>query len=195
MTDPAETDRDDADRPRILDSLTHQRSARTDPSMRDGDSGYGNPYESGDDPESTDADVGDAAGAEFDTADSELVRDGVPIEPATESASADEVGRLVQADDRSDQNHAAEAGPTTDEVAALGEGERPGDLPIEGYEGLTIPQIVAKLDALARDEVLAVREYEAAHRKRKTLLDKLDRHLAGGRRRSRRVASGPSDED
>jgi hypothetical protein len=175
MTDPSDFERDDESRPRILDNLTQQRSARNDPSMRDGDSGRGNPNESGADPDSTDADVGDAAGVEFDTDKSELVREGVPVEPEGHAAqpadapgepglSADAVGALVEADDRSDQNHALQT------------------LPIDGYQHLTVPQIVAKLDTLSPGEVRAVREYEAAHRKRKTLLTQLDRHLKGARR-------------
>src|SRR5687767_9539522 len=38
---------------------THQRSPRTDPDLRDGDSGRGNPLESGSDEVTTDNDVGD----------------------------------------------------------------------------------------------------------------------------------------
>jgi hypothetical protein len=43
---------------------TRQRTPRTDPALRDGDSGHGNPLESGGAGPSTDNDVGDAAGAE-----------------------------------------------------------------------------------------------------------------------------------
>src|SRR5947209_6729014 len=55
---------------RDYQSTGRQRSARTDPSMRDGDSGHGNPYEydPGDAESSTDADVGD----EVDETDDEL---------------------------------------------------------------------------------------------------------------------------
>jgi hypothetical protein len=41
-----------------------QRTPRSDPAMRDGDSGHGNPLEYGDDGLSTDADVGDADSAQ-----------------------------------------------------------------------------------------------------------------------------------
>ena len=56
---------------RDYQSSGRQRSARTDPSMRDGDSGHGNPYEydPGDAEPSTDSDVGD----ETDGMDDELV--------------------------------------------------------------------------------------------------------------------------
>ena len=60
-------------------------------------------------------------------------------------------------------------------------------LPIPDYPDLTVPQVIDRLGDLSDEEVRAVREYERTHRHRKTLLDRLDRHLSGtGRRQTAR---------
>ena len=48
-----------------------------------------------------------------------------------------------------------------------------GALPIAGYDTLAASQVVARLEGLDADELEAVREYEAAHRNRKTVLGKV----------------------
>ena len=50
-------------------------------------------------------------------------------------------------------------------------------LPLENYTTLTIPQIFEKIPTLSDDQVRAIRDYEKSHRRRKTLLVKLERHL------------------
>ena len=47
-------------------------------------------------------------------------------------------------------------------------------LPIPGYDSLSASQVVERLTGLAPDELEAVRSYEASHRKRRTILGKID---------------------
>jgi len=47
-----------------------------------------------------------------------------------------------------------------------------GDLAITDYDSLSASQVVTRLEGLTADELEAVRAYEAAHRGRKTILNK-----------------------
>ena len=51
-------------------------------------------------------------------------------------------------------------------------------LPIPGYDALSASQVVERLAGLVPDELTAVREYEEAHRRRRTILGKIE-PLAG----------------
>ena len=51
-------------------------------------------------------------------------------------------------------------------------------LPLEGYESLAASQVVDRLDRLARRELEQIREFELAHRGRRTVLGKIDQLLA-----------------
>ena len=51
-------------------------------------------------------------------------------------------------------------------------------LPIDEYESLAASQVVARLPTLQRDELEAVRTFEAGHRGRRTILGKIDQLLA-----------------
>jgi hypothetical protein len=51
-------------------------------------------------------------------------------------------------------------------------------LPIPGYDALSASQVVERLAGLVPDELDAVRKYEAAHRRRRTILGKIEQ-LAG----------------
>jgi hypothetical protein len=51
-------------------------------------------------------------------------------------------------------------------------------LPIDEYESLAASQVVARLPTLQRDELEAVRTFEARHRGRRTILGKIDQLLA-----------------
>jgi hypothetical protein len=51
-------------------------------------------------------------------------------------------------------------------------------LPIPGYNALSASQVVERLAGLAPDELEAVRSYEASHRKRRTILGKIDQITA-----------------
>jgi hypothetical protein len=53
-----------------------------------------------------------------------------------------------------------------------------GDLPIEQYESLAASHVVARLEALTTDELHTVRNFETAHRGRRTVLGKIDQLLA-----------------
>lgn len=69
-----------------------------------------------------------------------------------------------------------EFGETRGAKAQEARGDAPdGDLPIRGYQHLTVPQIVSRLDRLSAAQVRAVRRYEEKHRHRTTLLAALDR--------------------
>ncbi|HSL59528.1 MAG TPA: hypothetical protein VK866_16900 [Acidimicrobiales bacterium] len=47
------------------------------------------------------------------------------------------------------------------------------ELPIPGYDSLSASQVVPRLDALSADELEAVGEYERAHRRRMTILNRI----------------------
>lgn len=58
-----------------------------------------------------------------------------------------------------------------------GRGSGAGGFPIPGYDDLTAAQITSKLDGLSPAELRKVRDYEARHGNRKTVLGAVDRAL------------------
>jgi len=50
--------------------------------------------------------------------------------------------------------------------------------PFDGYDGLTVRQVLARLDALTPGELRALEDYEHRHANRKTILDAIERALA-----------------
>ncbi len=58
--------------------------------------------------------------------------------------------------------------------AAPTNGAATASLPIPGYDELSASQVVERLLGLGRDELEAVREYEATHRNRRTILGKIE---------------------
>jgi hypothetical protein len=70
----------------------------------------------------------------------------------------------------------AQLGETKEEKRKNKEGKSP-DLPIENYQHLTVSQITGRLKSLSRKEIQKIRKYEAEHKNRKTLLEKLDGKL------------------
>jgi len=73
-----------------------------------------------------------------------------------------------------DDGHAAESNVAAEERPAPAASD-PG-LAIASYDGLSASQVVDRLDGLGPGELEAIREYEAAHRARATILGKID-HL------------------
>jgi hypothetical protein len=63
--------------------------------------------------------------------------------------------------------HAPVARPSTNNAPAV------GTLAIPDYESLSASQVVPRLEGLSNGELDAVRGYEAAHRGRKTILNKI----------------------
>ena len=156
-----------------------QRSARNDPGMRDGDNSHGNPYPETweEDPqEDSDADVGDTTPSL--TSEEFGVLDSIPANESGETQAidreADEVGPVPPSSGGAGR-------PADRSTVAESRRSRPdgpgGDLPLDNYPALTIPQIFEKIPSLSNDEVRAIRDYEKSHRRRKTLLVKLERHL------------------
>lgn len=152
-----------------------QRSARTDPSMRDGDSGHGNPYEydPGDAEPSTDTDVGDERDDEL-TGYAGHAGGAVGGTPAGKRSSG---GTLPPGD----------AGMTGSEArgdSTIGSRQNPDrpqstsdEPPIPNYKYLSVPEVLEKVNYLTREQVEQVERFESRHRKRKTLLTKLTRML------------------
>jgi len=64
--------------------------------------------------------------------------------------------------------------PPAARPGAAGHPEEHPELPIPGYDALSASQVVERLAGLRADELEAVREYEAAHRKRRTILGKIE---------------------
>jgi hypothetical protein len=52
------------------------------------------------------------------------------------------------------------------------------ELAIAGYEDLAASHIVARLDGLDRDDLVAIRRFEMTHRGRRTVVGKIDQLLA-----------------
>ncbi|MFM2087419.1 MAG: hypothetical protein RLZZ237_2288 [Pseudomonadota bacterium] len=70
----------------------------------------------------------------------------------------------------------AEQGETKSAREAEKAGKAPGgNLPIDGYQHLTVAQVRKKLEGLSAAQLRRVRDYEAAHKKRKGVLDALDK--------------------
>jgi hypothetical protein len=61
--------------------------------------------------------------------------------------------------------------------AARGAGMGVPELPIEGYRKLTVAEILRRAQSFSPDELRQLREFEAKHRHRKTLLVRLDRMM------------------
>jgi hypothetical protein len=75
-----------------------------------------------------------------------------------------------------------EFGDMAEVMEAIGEGEetREGsgsELPIEGYDELTVDEAAERLDGLSEAELKRVRAYEREHKDRSTLLEEIDRRL------------------
>jgi hypothetical protein len=51
------------------------------------------------------------------------------------------------------------------------------NLPIEGYDHLTISQLSGRLEGLSASELRKLRHYESKHKNRKGLMEKLERLL------------------
>jgi hypothetical protein len=62
--------------------------------------------------------------------------------------------------------------------ASNGDGAASAALPIPGYDALSASQVVERLTGLAPEELDAVHDYEASHRRRRTILGKIEQ-LAG----------------
>jgi hypothetical protein len=75
---------------------------------------------------------------------------------------------------------APDAQPVPDSTAepAQHRSESSAHLPIPGYDALSASQVVERLAGLGSDELAAVREYEVAHRNRRTILGKVDQLTA-----------------
>jgi hypothetical protein len=67
------------------------------------------------------------------------------------------------------------APPTTPIAPADGNGRGdPDTLAIPGYDALSASQVVERLAGLNHDELAAVRDYETGHRRRRTILGKIE---------------------
>ncbi len=53
------------------------------------------------------------------------------------------------------------------------------EVPIEGYDALSVKEIVARLDGLSGEELGRVRQYESRNKNRTTLLKQIDRKAGG----------------
>jgi hypothetical protein len=51
------------------------------------------------------------------------------------------------------------------------------EVPINGYDDLSVGEVEKKIKGLSKDEIKAVRSYEKNNKNRKTLLEKIDRKL------------------
>ena len=159
----------------------HQRSARNNEEMRDGDSSHGSPdYEAGNTGYDTDRDVGDTSDVSEELAEEEAgVLESVPANQEDRPLDADPPAHVgldatTAVDEAIDRRGTTTTG---NEFTATVGADRPGGAPLEGYERLTVRQIVARLNEMPEADVRRVRDYEQSHRRRKTLLVHLERRL------------------
>lgn len=71
---------------------------------------------------------------------------------------------------------AVDGAPAADDVPTARE-----DLPIDDYDSLSAAALRSKVGALSAAQLASVRAYEAAHAKRRTVLQLLDRKIAAAR--------------
>ncbi|WP_119066778.1 hypothetical protein [Rubrobacter indicoceani] len=57
------------------------------------------------------------------------------------------------------------------------EARKDDPLPLNGYESLTVREVEKKMQGLSRDDIETLRNYEAGHKNRKTLISKFDARL------------------
>jgi len=89
----------------------------------------------------------------------------VPGRPSSNGPAAEPVNAAEPAAASAPASAAAPAAPAHGPGAAT--------LAITDYDSLSASQVVPRLDGLSGDELAAVRDYEAAHRGRKTILSKI----------------------
>jgi hypothetical protein len=183
------------DRPEGTTGYSHQRSARNNEDMRDGDDSHGSPeYEAVTEGYDSDRDVGDTSPVPDELEEEEAgVLQSVPASqedrppdadpPAHTGMSAtaavdeaiDRRGTAAGEDPASEDGFAVTVGADAPvEAGGLTVG---GDQPIEGYERLTVRQIMARLNGMSEADIRRVRDYELSRRRRKTLLVHLERRL------------------
>jgi hypothetical protein len=174
------------DLPTVVDDThaSHQRSPRTDPSMRDGDSAHGNPNETAVDQFTTDNDTGDVAdepavagfdGGVIEGTSADLRADAGTT---TDFTLRDDVqgDALDVMDDEAPPADGADVLPRPDAGDTSDEG-----LPIRGYDRLTVKDAIEQARSLSQEQLKQLRDFEAAHRNRKTLIARFDRMMSGGR--------------
>lgn len=77
------------------------------------------------------------------------------------------------APDRSPAAPAASVAPTGSRAGTASPGPAAETLAIPDYDSLSASQVVPRLEGLVRAELHAVKDYEVAHRGRKTILNKI----------------------
>ena len=65
-------------------------------------------------------------------------------------------------------------------VSYAKEGLSDARFPIEGYDGLTVEEVGARLDALSAEDLREVRDYEERNKVLETILEQLDRRIRSG---------------
>ncbi|HVW34067.1 MAG TPA: hypothetical protein VHL53_16140 [Acidimicrobiia bacterium] len=111
----------------------------------------------------------------LDTEDLKLVRE----EEAAGKARASVLSRIDSLLARDTGGRAAPA--PTRRPAAKGPSKAAANLPIENYDGLTVPQIVANLATLDAAQLRQVRTYEKRHKNRAGVLSKIEGALKQAR--------------
>lgn len=113
----------------------------------------------------------DEGGDEEDQEEEEEFEEEEDAEEESATGVAAEATVLDTELDRAmDRTSTDPANPTSHPLAA-----RETTPPVEGYDALTIPQVLAKVEGFEVGQLNAVIEYERAHRNRKTLVSKLTR--------------------
>ena len=100
--------------------------------------------------------------------------------PADRSATAPGVDGSKSADSEASTSTSTEAAQGIPPTLQIVEEPAPSvdDLAIPGYDSLAASQVVDRLAGLTSDELDAVRRYEAAGRRRRTILHRIDQLVA-----------------
>ncbi|MBW3668847.1 MAG: hypothetical protein KY443_06500 [Actinobacteria bacterium] len=99
-----------------------------------------------------------------------------PPPPRPGRARSEPEAARAQADT---SRRSAQAARAASEAASNGHGPSADGLAIPGYDSLAASQVVQRLAGLSSEELEAVREYEAATRGRKTILNRVAQLQAG----------------
>ncbi len=112
----------------------------------------------------------------------EAQRDATTTEAEEEDPSekiSTVVREFVRRSEEGSQDEEPQDGATTDleEIRADAEG-----LPLEDYDSLTVSQVTQRLGGLSVEEIERLRDYEAEHKNRRSLLQRFETRIRSARR-------------
>ncbi len=114
---------------------------------------------------------------EAQSATAEAEEEGPSEEPSEEIRSV--VRESVSRSEEGSWDQEPQDGATTDLQESPADAEA---LPLEDYDSLTVSQVTQRLGELSVEQIEQLRDYEAEHRNRRSLMERYERRLRAGRR-------------